>query len=92
MTQQNKLFLVQIKDWPLEGRRYDSFSEFVICCQTETDARNTHPSVDPCTGKWDHDSWIEQDRVYTEAVTVTFLGFADEKIQPGIISTSFHAG
>jgi hypothetical protein len=95
MAQQNKLFLVQLKDWPLPDRRYDSYNEFVICCATEIDARDTHPqgSLFHKIGLgWDAYSWIEKDLVYSDALTVTFLGFADEKIQPGIISTSFNAG
>lgn len=92
MSQQNKLFLVEIKDWPLTDCEYDFFDGFIVCCQTEIDARNTHPRGGRRGNLWDADSWIKQDLTHTEALTVTFLGIADEKTKLGVVLSSFHAG
>ncbi len=81
---------------------YDTYSDFVVACQSEEEAKVIDPSG---FYKWHDDSWYfqyangteaKEDRLYgswclPSQVTVKYLGEAAEGIE-GIICTSFHAG
>lgn len=75
---------------------YDSYDSFVICCENENVARNTHPGSEIFIW-WDdesysrmYDSWVQPEMV--SKLIVEFLGIADAKIPKGIICASFNAG
>jgi hypothetical protein len=72
-----------------ENNNYDSFSDFVVCCETEDEARNIHPGYGDQT--WNNDMynlWCKS----PEDVTVTYIGEAAAHLKKGIICSSFHAG
>ena len=79
---------------------YDTYSDFVIACETEEDARNTNPGG---YHKWRDNTWFFQYADGTENpdtdyswclpkdTKVELIGKAAAGIK-GIICTSFHAG
>lgn len=68
---------------------YYEFIDFVISCETEDEARNTHPRKDRWEGrsKWDGDEWVTS----PDNVSVTHLGTAKDGIS-GIIVARYCAG
>lgn len=71
-----------------EARGYDTFSDMVVCAESEEEARNIHPR-----GEWDNsifgdNTWCRS----PESVTVKYLGEAHEDLKKSIICSSFHAG
>lgn len=71
---------------------YDTYDSFVICCESEEDARLTHPRGH----RWDGASWgIHDGHSWTpspEKVIVKYLGEASPDLAPGIVVDSFNAG
>ena len=75
---------------------FDSYDSFVICCETEEIARNTHPGsglYKPEPG-WETQgqisSWVKPDQ--TKDLDVTFLGVAAPGIERDLVVVSFNAG
>jgi hypothetical protein len=83
-----KLFLVS----QTKNSNYDTYSDFVICCENEEMARNASPqNGEPLTEKeWKktYSSWCSS----IDQVTVEYLGKAKEGLEKGIICSSYHAG
>ena len=83
-----KLFLVSQDS----NNDYDTYSDFVACCESEEVARNMNPSSgEPMTEKnwkYPYSSWCNS----VEKVTVKYLGEADESVEKGIVCFSLHAG
>lgn len=70
---------------------YDTYSSFIICCETEDEAKNASPrDGEPVnwTDHWGTSSWVKSPKY----VTVEYLGEAKEGLERGIICSSFHAG
>ena len=68
---------------------WDGYVDFVISCETEDEARNTHPRKDRWEGrdKWDGDEWVDS----PDKVSVTHLGTSKEGVA-GIICSFYRAG
>ncbi len=84
-----KLYLVENNTG--EGTGYDTYSEFVVCAESEKEARETHP----CDNQnWEYDkiysSWISFKNV--NKLNVKYLGEADKGVEKGVIVASYHAG
>lgn len=82
-----KLFLVSQK----QNNDYDTYDSFVISCETEDEAKNTHPYGRPMTQEdWDYEysSWCNS----VHHVNVQYLGEADSSVSKGIVCSSFNAG
>jgi len=79
---QDMLFLVERHD----AGDYDTFSEFLVCCATEAEARDTHPSGD-C--RRNH-TWIKREEIHL--LNVTCIGVALSGVERGVLLASFHAG
>lgn len=73
-----------------ENDDYDTYSDLVVCAESEDEARLIHPS------QYKENPWA--DDVYSswckspDQVTVEYLGEAAEHLEKGIICASFHAG
>jgi hypothetical protein len=71
-----------------ENDEYDTYSDFVVCAESEEEARNTHPD------QWKDNAWSTSD-VWCKSpdqVEVVYIGEAATGIDKGIICASFHAG
>jgi len=83
---------------------YDTYSDMVVCAESEDDAITIHPSkyvTHLKNGVWygtytkfgeyetGLDEWCESKK---ENFVVEFLGIANENIKRGVIVSSFHAG
>jgi hypothetical protein len=72
-------------------RGYDTYSDAVVCAESEEDAKTIHPN-----GWSDLPPWNEGFRGcwcdLAEEVKAKYLGEACEGIERGIICASFHAG
>lgn len=86
-----QLFLVATDEY----LGWDTYDSFVICCENEYVARNSHPQNGQY--KWwttknmvHNKSWVPPEKV--EELKVVFLGEAADSIKKGIICSSFHAG
>lgn len=67
---------------------WDTYDAAVVCAESEDQARLIHPGggkiSDPMTSTWTRDP---------HKVTVTLIGFADDKIHTGVVlCSSFNAG
>jgi hypothetical protein len=84
-----------------QNNDYDTYSDFVVACETEEEARHFYPSGHY---KWHDNAWYFQyadgtervagicyDWTTPEYIQTKLLGVAAEGIE-GIICTSFHAG
>ena len=79
---------------------YDVYSDFVIICKDEEQARTTHPM--DINLKWQNGNWRRNpcDSNFYDSLTwvkpsdvkVTYLGEAADGIEESIICSSFHAG
>ena len=69
-----------------ENSSYDTYDSCVVAAENEEDARSISP-----TGGWS-DNWYNAWASKPENVTVTLIGIADEKIEKGIVLSSFNAG
>lgn len=96
------LFLVDRTD----NGGYDSYSSFIVACDTEQEARSTHPNGGLCIGV-DHKGWSNKDdreHILTrrrdwinvdkiDTLTVEWIGRAKSSIQKGeVIMSEYHAG
>ena len=91
------LYLYHVSQTATTG--YDTFSDFVVACYSEEEARQTDPRGNYT---WESDAWRrakEDVSSYVasywcnpDQVTVKLLGVANEAVKPGIICASFHAG
>ena len=82
-----KLFLVSQN----QNQGYDTYDSFVVICNSEDEAKNTHPSNQPMTDeKWKnkYGVWCE----HINYVKVQYLGEADSSLQKGVVCSSFNAG
>lgn len=73
-----------------ETRGYDTFSDMVVCAESEEDAKNIHPY-----SEWDGISAWESSHCWCkspQSVTAKYLGQAAEGLKRGVICASFHAG
>ena len=99
------LYRVSINSECGQHLSYDSYDEFVICCESDEVARCTHPGYSPEDAYewWESDQykhergrptqdteWIRPDT--RDKLTVVFLGQADPSIEKGVICSSFNAG
>jgi len=66
---------------------YETYDGFVVACETEEDARNTHPQEGRVFGK-DCFTWCQT----PSEVDVKFIGVAGEETKKGVILASFNAG
>lgn len=72
-----------------ENKWYDTYSNFVVCAESEDEARDTSPDGGQINWRnWKSSSWAN----HRESVEVTYLGEADSSVPKGIICCSFHAG
>lgn len=81
-----KLFLISQS----KNRDYDTYSEAVVCAETEEDAINMHPGGKPYPwweGGFPDTTWCEP--VHVEA---TYIGEASSEFDQCVICASFHAG
>lgn len=71
---------------------YDTYSDFVVCCETRKVARNTNPSG----GKqMTPEDWSEKYSAWAPTlkdVKVKYVGEASKSLRTGIVCVSFHAG
>lgn len=71
-------------------RGYDTFSDMVVCAESEDEARLIHPA------EWRENPWEKElYGVWCESpdqVEVKYLGEAAEDLEKGVICASFHAG
>lgn len=71
---------------------YDTYSDLVVCANSENEARNIHPSSykeDPWNNTTCFDnSWCKS----PDEVIVEYIGEAASHVKSGIICRSFHAG
>lgn len=81
------IFLVQRTD--LGG--YDTYDSFVVCCRSEQEASEFHPSGVQMSDRGPinprRDDWTT-----TNHLSVTLLGKASNQITDGVILASFTAG
>jgi hypothetical protein len=71
---------------------YDSYDSFVLCCDSEEEARDMHPSgCEREYARWRRD-WVEWEKRTTPTLTVILLGEASEGTEPGVVIASFNAG
>lgn len=85
------------------NNNYDTYSDFVVACETEEEARHTNP--DPGYYKWHDNEWYFQYSDGTERgegrkeyswcdpkeVKIELIGKAAEGVE-GVVCASFHAG
>ena len=81
---------------------YDNYDSFVVCCDTEEEARMTHPEgylasiqdgVPNANGHkewWRDRSWVRRDQL--DKVKVEYLGKASGLLPTGVVCSSFNAG
>ena len=83
-----KLFLVSQDS----NNDYDTYSDFVACCESEEVAKNMNPmDGKPMTASgWEYQfsSWCHS----IQQVKVKYLGEADKTVEEGIVCASYHAG
>ena len=87
-TKNNGLKLYHISQ--SENSGWDTFSDLVVCANSEDEARHIHPS------QYKDDPWAED--AYSawckspDQVEVVYIGIAAPDVKPGIVCASFHAG
>lgn len=81
------------------GEEYETYTSFVVSCENEENAKNTHPATENLVFK--NDRWylvledgIEQDRgmfywTTPSNTNVELIGKSSPNIKKGIIHTSF---
>jgi hypothetical protein len=84
-----KVFHVSVDYKRVDYLTYDSYSDFVVVCETEEQARNIHPGD---ASHWDKfRDWVKTSDI--PFLTVVEIGTAHPDITPGtIICSSYHAG
>jgi hypothetical protein len=68
---------------------YDTYSDAVVCADTEEEARLIHPNG--------YDDWDGTDNTFStwcgyKDVVVEYIGEAKEGLKKGVVCASFHAG
>ena len=71
-----------------ENTGYDTYDSAVVAAETETDAREIHPSEYSCWGDDYGQSWASS----PDNVTAKLIGKADHAIESGVVLASFNAG
>jgi hypothetical protein len=71
---------------------YDTYSDFVVCAIDQNAARSIHPVDGHIMNEEDLDDTYQCWAKSPKDVMVEYLGKADDRIKPGIICSSFHAG
>lgn len=66
---------------------YDQYQRFVVCADSETEARQTDASGDG-THHTDEFFWVKD----IKNLKITYLGKADGNIKPGVIMYQYNAG
>lgn len=78
-----------------ENQDYDTYSDAVVCANSEDEARMIHPRFG-LNNNWNE--MYKLDSYYCgwcrspDSVTVVYIGEAAESVKIGIIVASFHAG
>lgn len=73
-----------------EVKGYDTFSDLVVCAESEEEARSIHPYSFPYEDSWkqNYSCWCKS----PDQVKVEYIGEAAGHLTKGIICSSFHAG
>lgn len=66
---------------------YDTYSDAVVCANSEQEARLIHPDGYSKVKADSYDPWCD-----ASDVKVEYIGEADKSIKEGVICASFHAG
>lgn len=66
---------------------YDTYAGFVVCAESEMEARYTRPYNSHVEDMGQPDSWVPEDELHT--LTVTLIGTAIEGLQKGIILSDY---
>jgi len=76
---------------------YDTYSSFLICCESEQEARETSPNGDRLVEgakTWlyesKHWSWVRVSEIHL--LDVEHIGTANNNIERGVLMAEFHAG
>jgi len=75
-----------------QNDEYDTYSDFVICAETEDEARHADPNTgrriteEGWKARWS--DWCNDPK----HVSVRLIGAADESVEAGVICSSYHAG
>ncbi len=70
---------------------YDTYSDMVVCCETEEEAR----WMNPRTGVWttlEDLEYLDMVWAHPNKLTIKYIGEADSSVEKGIVCSSFHAG
>jgi len=74
-----------------ENTDYDTYSDAVVCAESEDEARNMHPMdgrpLECFMHSEDMYGWTKK-----ENVQVNYIGEAKEGLKKGLIISSYHAG
>ena len=69
---------------------YDTYDSFVICCNSEDEAKQSHPSGRVLERE---DNFLFYDWTNEQKnINVKYLGEADQDLPAGIVCSSFNAG
>ncbi len=82
-----KLFLIS----QTENEGYDTYSDAVVCAESEEDAKKIHPS------DYKDEEVTEEEEKYGTWTTLSnvdaeYIGEAKEGSERGVVCSSFHAG
>ena len=75
--------------------RWDTFDSFIVCCNTEQEARETYPNNSGDTS-WITDKptqympWVRGDEI--DLLRVTMIGVASPDTKKGVVLASYNAG
>ncbi len=78
------------KIWQSENNDWDTYSDAVVCAESEEDAKTIDPSGDeePITNKKQNwSSWS-----ILKHIKVEYIGEAKQEMKRGVVCASFHAG
>jgi hypothetical protein len=73
-----------------EVKGYDTYSDLVVCANSEDEARQIHPG-----SHWNDNPWADSYGSWCKSpdqVKVEYIGEAAAYLEKGIICSSFHAG
>ena len=69
--------------WQEENEDYDTYDSFVVCAESEDEAKNIHPD-----GNWQKDTWASS----PDKVNCEMIGTSNDNVKRGIVIASFNAG
>jgi hypothetical protein len=71
-----------------QNNDYDTYSDLVVCTESEEEARNIHPA------QWSENPWNDSSTWCRspDQVKVEYIGEAASHLEKGIVCASFHAG